>query len=148
MRTLVILVGMVMAAPAFAACGASHMPVIDWGLHRQYVIECDCAHPERPATLVEVPWSAAAVERARAQVPANASTLAKSEQVPWPVRAGMRVTLVGQTTETRFHLVGMALEQGHDGDSVRVKAGLHGATLRAIVRGPGLVELEPLKGRN
>jgi hypothetical protein len=149
MKTLPILVGMVMAAgPALAACGARPVPVIDWGLHRQYLIERDCAHPERPATLAEVPWSDAAAERARVQGHANPPALATLEHLPWLVHAGMSVTVVGQIAETGVHLVGMALEQGHAGDSIRVRTGLHGAILRGIVRGPGLVELEPLRGQN
>jgi hypothetical protein len=149
MKTLMILFGMIVAAPAFAACGASGTPVIDWGLHREYRIVRDCAHPERPASLVEVPWSEAAARRQRDSVHANPSGLRPAEQrSPYLVRAGTRVTLAGQTSEGAIRLVGIALEQGRAGDSIRVKAGFHGATLPGIVRGQGLVELEPLKGRN
>src|ERR1700677_4170397 len=96
MKNMLILVLMMMAAPAFAACGHGGPPVIDWGLHRQYLIERDCAPPERPATLSEIPWSDAAAEGARARGPANPPALATLEQLPWLVHAGMRVTLVGQ----------------------------------------------------
>jgi flagella basal body P-ring formation protein FlgA len=37
--------------------------------------------------------------------------------------------------------------QGRVGDRIQVKAGLGGATLEGIVRGPGMVELEAGKGR-
>jgi hypothetical protein len=148
MKTLLILVFMMTAAPAFAACGPGGLPVIDWALHRQYLVERDCAHPERPAMLAEVPWSDTTAERARVQGHANSPAMATLEHLPWLVHARMRVTLVGQTAETGVHLVGMALEQGHAGDEIRVRAGLHGTILRGVVRGPGLVELEPLRGKN
>ncbi|MGC2619144.1 MAG: flagella basal body P-ring formation protein FlgA [Acidobacteriaceae bacterium] len=148
MKTLMILFGMMMAAPAFAACGVSGLPVIDWGLHRQYVIERDCAHMERPATLVEVPWSDAAATRAREQVRMNASPVTDVLRPPYVVHAGTRVMLTRLTPGTAIQLVGTALDQGRAGQSVRVRAGLHGATLRGIVRGPGLVELDPGRGRN
>jgi hypothetical protein len=143
-----ILFGMVAATPAFGACGASRLPVIDWGLRRQYLIERDCTHPERPATLLEITWSDALAGRARDEVRPNPSEAESLKKLPWLVHAGMHVTLVGQNSETDIHLIGTALEQGNAGDSVRVKAGFHGKTLRGVVRGPGLVELEPQKGRN
>lgn len=148
MKTLMILLAIAMAASAGAACGANGLPVIDWGLHRQYEVERNCAHMERPATLVEVPWSDAAAVRAREEVRATAASVAAVELPPYCVRPGMRVMLTGQEAGSAIQLAGTALEQGRAGQSVRVRAGFHGATLRGIVRGPGLVELEPGRGRN
>ncbi len=58
------------------------------------------------------------------------------------VRAGMKVTLRWRDQESSLRLAGTALESGRVGETVRVCAGLHGAVLRGVVRGPALVELE------
>lgn len=58
----------------------------------------------------------------------------------------MHVKLAKQDSEVDIHLVGTALGPGRVGERVAVRAGLSGAVLHGIVRGPGLVELVPEKG--
>jgi hypothetical protein len=129
-----------MARPAMAlvVCDGGNT-IRDWGLHRSWTIERDCAHPERPAKLVEIPWTQAPVPRSREK--------ATAEPAPPPpdVRRGMRVSLGRRGEKADIRLVGTALSPGRVGDRVQVKAGLGGATLEGIVRGPGLVELQPGK---
>ena len=132
--------GMAVAqAPGAAARLPAAKPatrIVDRGLHRQWLIERDSAHPERPARLVEVPWSDAA-----ARVSAKSRQGREMSRRP-AVRAGMPVTLGWGDAEARGRLTGTALEAGCVGQTVWVKAGLHGAVLRARVRGAGQVELE------
>jgi hypothetical protein len=134
---------LLVAAPALAlgACGAGNT-VRDFGLHLQWVVERDCQHPERPATLVEVPWSV------NNPVPVTGNRNAEgATPLPAPeVRSGMRVTLWRRDAKTDIDLCGIALGTARLGEKVRVKAGLSGAVLEGIVRGPGRVELEPAKG--
>lgn len=121
---------------ALAWCvGAAALPhtIVDHGLHRQWLVERDAAHPERPARLVEVPWGSAASTPSENQ---------KNPTRPAVVRAGMQVTLSWRDGEAEIRLAGTALETGSVGDSVRVRAGLHGAVLRGVVRGQALVEME------
>jgi hypothetical protein len=132
------------AASAFAASGTPSAVVVDRGLHRQWIVERDDAHPERPPRLVEVPWSAA--RAAQAQLEAATQTAVHCD-APL-VRPGMTVTVVGRSGDTEWHLAGTALETGWSGDSIRVRAGLHGTAERCIVRGPALVELLPGKAGN
>lgn len=115
---------------------AARLPdrIVDPGLHRQWLIEQDRAHPERPARLVEVPWNSAA--GALPELNAN-------RESPPAVRMGMKVTLWRLEKKSEVRLSGTALEAGRVGQSVRVRAGLHGAVLRGVVRGPGVVELQP-----
>ncbi len=142
-----ILAAMLLASgPALAACGAAPATVVDWGLHRQWAVQRDCAHPERPARLVEVPWSAARAEQTERRVK-DAGT-ARSAAARPAVRAGMRVTVAGEGDDATIHLVGMALEAGGIGDAIRVQAGWGRATLPCIVRGPAQVEMIPAKGRH
>lgn len=116
----------------------SQSVVVDWGLHRQWIVQCDEAHPERPARLKEVPWS-----ESRSDKPTGEST-----QPSLAIRIGAVVTLASQRADGgEIHLVGTALEPGNIGDTIRVRAGLHGATLLGIVRGAGVVELAPAGGR-
>jgi hypothetical protein len=131
-----ILAGMV-ARPAMAlvVCDGENT-IRDWGLRRSWTIERDCAHPERPATLVEIPWTQAPAARLREK--------STAEPVPPPpdVRRGMRVSLGRRGEKAEIHLFGTALDPGRVGDRIQVKAGMGGATLKGIVRGPGLVELQ------
>ena len=118
--------GLVLSATlAFAACGSAGARITDFGLHRQWRVERDCAHPERPARLVEAPWSEPA-KRAAAGKPA--------------VWAGMRVVVRKQGPDSEMELEGRALDAGSIGERIWVQAGLHGAVLRAVVRAPGRVE--------
>jgi hypothetical protein len=60
----------------------------------------------------------------------------------------MRVTIVRDSLNEEIRLAGTALDAGERGQTVRVRAGWDSATLRGIVRGPALVELTPVRGRN
>lgn len=119
---------MLAAAPARAACGAAGPTMArDFGLHRQWVVERDCAHPERPARLRAVPWDG---------VPARHAAAA-----PLLVRPGMRVRVQSSAGGTQILLTGTAVTGGRAGEPVLVRAGLHQATLQGRVCGPGRVEL-------
>ena len=137
MRAWKILVAMViLISMARAACGNART-VRDRELHRSWRVERDCTHPERPAILVEVPWSAS-VERQHdsgVQSP-NATPL---------VRAGMRVALTWEDKNSAGTLSGTALTTAGAGQTVRVRIQFGAAILYAVVRGPGWVELEPRK---
>lgn len=117
--------------------GAARLPerIVDAGLHRQWLIERDPSHPERPARLVEVPWSSGAAATLSA-VPVA------SRKLPG-VRAGMKVTLWRRDRNVELQLTGTALRAASVGTMVEVRAGLHGSVLRGIVRGKAVVELEP-----
>jgi Chaperone for flagella basal body P-ring formation len=132
-----------MVAPAlgFGACGTGNT-VRDFGLHLQWVVERDCNHPERPATLVEVPWSV----NNNSPVPGSRGADGATPLPAPEVRNGMRVTLSRRDTKADIDLYGTALGTARPGEKVRVRAGLGGAVLEGIVRGPGWVELEPAKG--
>ena len=151
-----ILTGMILAV-AFAqtaaadACGVVTM-VRDRGLERQWVVERDRRHPERPALLVEVPWSEAGscLGQSRedsASGGSSAPAAAKAMAPPAPlVRAGMRVTVLRHGENAEIELNGTALGTGGAGQTVAVRAGLSGTTIVGIVRGPGVVELTGKKG--
>ena len=126
-----VLAALVLMGPA--AQGSRHR-IVDVGLHRQWRMETDSAHPAAPPRLVEVPWSDAAAQPARqpGALPAAA---------PIEVRAGAQVTLCRQGPNEQMRLRGTALEAGRIGDVIRVRAGLHGTVLRGVVRGAGVVEL-------
>lgn len=129
------------AAPAFAGVRASApcgvpATIADRTLHREWRIERDCAHPERPPRLVAIPWS----ENPPTRQHASASRSARVPLRP-VVQAGMTVALWWRGREAAGRLTGIALDAGAAGDSIWVKAGLHGAVLRGVVRGPGEVEL-------
>ena len=135
MRAWKILVAMTMAAPAaYAACGNAGT-VRDWGLHRTWQVKRDCAHPDRPPVLVEVPWTA---PRER---PLTAGGPSPSRAVL--VRAGMRVALTWQDENSAGSLAGTALATASAGQTVTVRFGT--AILHGVVRGPGRVELAPGK---
>lgn len=137
MRALEILVAMVIVVPvAHAACGDAGT-VRDWGLHRIWRVEPDCAHPERPAVLVEVPWTAPG-ERG---LDAGGVTRSRSPLV----QAGMRVTLTWQDENSTGSLAGTALTRASVGETVRVRSRFGTAILHGVVRGPGWVELQPGK---
>jgi hypothetical protein len=132
------------AGTAFAASRSPSAFVIDRGLHRQWRIVCDEMHPERPPRLVEVPWSEARAE----QPQLKPSPPAPLHRDPPLVRPGMSVTVVGHGGDAEWHLLGTALASGWSGDTVSVRAGLHGAPQRGIVLGPAMVELLPGKAKN
>jgi hypothetical protein len=146
-----VLLGSVMAwaagsALASGACGGAASYVTDFGLHRQWIVERNLSHPERPATLVEVPWSAAAAQDQTCNArPAPPASLSRHAPLPplsaAEVRAGMRVSVYRRDGEAEIHLAGVALESGWAGDKVAVETGWHGLVLHGVVRGPALVEL-------
>lgn len=134
--------------PARAACDGAVSRLVDRGLHRQWIVERDRAHPERPATLVEVPWDDAAVQdrtcggaAASSGRPGSGKSLSAAY-----VRPGMRVSVFRRDGEAEVHLVGVALGSGSAGDVVAVRAGWHGWVLRGVVRGPALVEMLTASG--
>ena len=126
------------------ALSASATPTVirDWVLHRQWRVECDRVHPERPARLVEVPWSIDDAARRSSQAPAG-PTLPQ----PPAVRTGMRVTVIRRGAMADIRLRGMALGSARIGEQVGVRAGLGNSVVRGVVRGPGVVELVPEKAR-
>lgn len=133
----------VFAAAMPVACGAQQV-MVDWGLHREWAVQADRLHPERPAVLVEIPWKAHPT--ATADVPGKSPACKEPDASP-PVLPGSRVMVASQKDGTEIHLAGVALDRGLPGTTIRVKAGLHGAILRAVVRGPAEVELISAKGR-
>ncbi|MGD0365908.1 MAG: flagella basal body P-ring formation protein FlgA [Acidobacteriaceae bacterium] len=142
MKAWAIVAGMITGpVAAHGACGAGST-VRDFGLHLQWVVERDCKHPERPATLVEVPWSVDSL----VPVAGNGSAEGAAPLPAPEVRSGMRVTLWRRDAKADIDLCGTALGTARIGEKVRVKAGLSGAILEGIVGGPGLVELAPAKG--
>jgi hypothetical protein len=129
--------GVVLAAgSALAAPGSPAAVIVDRGLHRQWIVVRDDAHPERPPHLVEVPWSDA--RAAQASVRCDAPL----------VRPGMTVLVITSSGNAEMHLNGTALETGWSGEAVWVRAGFHGDALRGVVLGPGLVELLPGKAKD
>jgi len=138
MKAWGMLMGFVaMPALAWGGCGPGRT-VRDWGLHREWVVEQDCAHPQRPATLAEVPWSQGPVA-----APAAAPGRPQAAPAAPEVRCGMRVILWRNEKGAEVHLEGTAMGTARRGEKVAVRAGLGGATLEGIVRGPGEVELLP-----
>lgn len=134
------------AVPAPASlpvsCGAAAGQIVDRGLRRVWVVKRDCAHPEWPPQLVEVPWKQRAAQpQARPLSPAGHRARAGAGRSRIVVRPGMTVTLCWQSREAQGRLSAIALDAGSVGDRIRVKAGLHAAILRGIVRAPGQVEL-------
>jgi hypothetical protein len=142
MRAWAIVAGWIMACiPAFAACGPAPALMVDQGLHRQWRIDRDCAHPEHPAVLVEVPWSDTATGSSR--TPGASGQRENAE-----IRPGARVVVIGPGTLSGIRMTGVALQAGREGAAILIRSGLSGATLRGVVRGPALVELLPAKGWN
>ena len=104
--------------------------------HPEWPVTCNAEHPERPASLVEVPWT----------TPTRYSLSARHEERPKntsapEVRRGMRVTLWRHEETADVHLSGIALGTACRGQKVKVRAGLGVVLLEGIVRGPELVEL-------
>jgi hypothetical protein len=125
-----------LAPLAQAACGDATI-VRDWGLHRAWRVQRNCDRPERPAVLVEVPWT-------------DANTIRQGAPGSGPnrlplIRAGMRVMLFWQDRNSAGSLVGTALTTGGVGETVRVRSRFGTAVLQGVVRGPGWAELEPGK---
>lgn len=107
----------------------------DWGLHRQWVVERDAAHPERPGRLVEAAWCDAARDGSEKAVPVAHGP---GEAL---VRPGMRVMLWQRNARGKMQLNGTALAAGRLGERVRVRVAWRGTVLNGVVRGPGQVEI-------
>ncbi len=128
---------------AAGACGSGYT-MRDWGLHRQWTVARNMDHPERPATLTEVPWgwTPVVVGAHPADCGAGGPTGPRTTLLTPPeVRVGMYVTVRGWNEKAEFALRGTALGTARLGETVAVRAGLGGARLTGIVRGPGLVEV-------
>jgi hypothetical protein len=145
MGTGVLLALALSPAITWGACGGRNI-VRDWGLHVAWTTEPDRRHPERPARLLEIPWSAATEAVDPACVPLRSSRGAVTSRPAPEVRAGMRVTVERLEDRGEIHLLGTALGTARRGETVAVRAGFGGATLKGIVRGPGVVELWLAKG--
>jgi len=141
MKHWIVLAEIIIASPvAFGACGPGSA-VRDWALHREWRVTCDAEHPERPASLIEVPWTAPTRDPAL-----GTERTAGNENASAPeVRRGMRVTLWRGEETAEVHLSGIALGTARRGQKVKVRAGLGVLVLDGIVRGPGLVELTTRK---
>lgn len=132
------------ALPALAARGTG--PVVrDWGLHREWQVLRDAAHPEWPARLVEIPWSTPVLAPGAGGATRDQSRPRAAEEPP-AVRAGMRVRVWQRGEEAEIQMEGTALETGSVGRNILVRAGMGNATLHGIVRGPASVELVARKG--
>jgi flagella basal body P-ring formation protein FlgA len=55
--------------------------------------------------------------------------------------------VIGHEANAEMQLTGTALNTAQTGERVAVRAGLSGAILHGRVLGAGVVELEPVKGR-
>ena len=129
--------------PAAIVCGGRQV-IADWGLHRAWAVQANCAHPERPSVLVEIPWKE---QPGATEVGKELSPVTKLAGSNPLVRPGARVTVFSHNRGTEIHLMGVALDRGSSGATIRVRAGLHGSILHGIVRGPAEVELISSKGR-
>jgi hypothetical protein len=140
MRLRGVVAGLMIGMPfAQAACGGNGL-VRDWGLHRVWRIERDCAHPERPPVLLEIPWTTE-------NKPQGSGAGSGAARDPGPaVRAGAQVVVEQHEGNAELRLVGTALHAARVGERVPVRTGLRGTILQGVVRGPGRVELEPEKG--
>ena len=135
------------SAPTFGACGSSGRVVRDWGLHAAWSVQRDCAHPERPARLVEIPWLAArgSVEPSVSGTGFRAPIGKPAPPSPPAVRSGMRVRLEFENDDAAVHLAGVALGTARVGERVGVRAGWSGVALQGVVTGPATVEMRPGK---
>jgi hypothetical protein len=125
---VILAIGVPMAQAACRNAGT----IRDWGLHRMWRVEQDCSHPERPAVLVEIAWTATDLRH-----DSPASSLAR----PPLMRAGMRIAVTWQDEDSEGRLAGTALTTGRAGETVAVRTGFGSAILYGVVRGPGWVEL-------
>jgi hypothetical protein len=132
MRLWEILLAVAIVVPAaHADCGSAAL-VRDRGLHRAWRIEQDCAHRERPAVLVEVPWTSSGGVQEEA-------TGSRAPREPL-VRAGSPVTVAWRSENSWGSLAATALTTGGLGERVRVRSRFGGAIFVGQVRGPGWVE--------
>ena len=109
--------------------------ITDGLLHRRWAVVVDCAHPDRPWTLVDVPWQHAGVS---APTKAAITDIAKAAPL---IPAGAKVRLWSTADNASIELSGTALEAGATGQTIRVRTGQRGTVLEGRVRGAGSVEL-------
>jgi len=105
----------------------------DAALKKNWAIKVDCAHPERPGTIIEADSGPGESHQQAAPIPASKL---QSEFI----RAGSTVE-IWKTGNAQIRLVGTALDSAPIGQSIRVRAGLGSHVLRGIVRGADSVEL-------
>ena len=132
LRAAVLCILLSMGLPA----GAAPTMVRDWGLHRQWRVEIDPAHPERPARLVEIRWTYE--DRHPAESESRRGPGVRQRPA---VRAGMRVTVLRRGAMAEIRLQGTALGTAAAGERIAVRAGLGNAVVEGVVLGPGVVEL-------
>jgi hypothetical protein len=109
--------------------------ITDGLLHHRWAVAVDCAHPNRPWTLVDVPWQRAGVSTSmKAAVP----DIAKAVQL---IPAGSKVRLWSTANNASIVLSGTALEAGTAGQTIHVRTGQRGTVLEGRVHGAGSVEL-------
>lgn len=109
--------------------------ITDGLLHRRWAVAVDCTHPDRPWTLVDVPW-----QRAGVSMPAKAAITDIAKTAPL-VPAGAKVRLWSTANGASIELAGTALEAGTEGQTIHVRTGQRGTVLEGRVRGAGSVEL-------
>src|SRR5277367_6532052 len=109
--------------------------ITDGLLHRRWAVEVDCVHPDRPWTLVDVPW-----QRAGGSAPTKAAIpdIAKTSPL---IPVGAKVRLWSTANEANISLLGTALEAGSAGQMIHVRTGQRGTVLEGRVCGAGSVEL-------
>jgi Chaperone for flagella basal body P-ring formation len=133
---LTALWGLASTTQSLAVCAnAQSATALRWDpvLHQQWLTTTDCNHPERPV---------------RATLTLSSTPLPQTVPVARPlvVRAGERIRLWFQQSNTRMELSGIAEGSGAIGDTVRVRltqstTGQIEPELQGIVRGPSEVEL-------
>jgi Chaperone for flagella basal body P-ring formation len=110
--------------------------ITDGLLHRMWAVAVDCTHPDRPWTLVDVPWQR--VAGLTASTKAAISDIAKTAPL---IPAGARVRLWSTANDASIELSGTALEAGSAGQMIHVRTGQRGTVLEGRVCGAGSVEL-------
>jgi Chaperone for flagella basal body P-ring formation len=110
--------------------------ITDALLHRRWAVVMDCTHPDRPWTLLDVPWQGAGGSALRT---AAITDFAKAAAPLIP--AGAKVRLWSIADGASIELSGTALEAGAAGQTIHVRTGSRGTVLQGRVRGAGSVEL-------
>ena len=135
------LCGFVSGAQGTACSGHRvHHYLFDAGLNRSWAILEDCAHPGAPWTALELGG-----EEKKAVISSPLPHSSMPGRTLPEILAGASVRLWRRSGTALINLNGVALENGIQGTSIRVRldltANASGKVLRGIVRGPGSVEL-------